>query len=664
MKKYDNTNMVLRYLLGFENTEKRFENLVEFLTKTGIHRVILFTAPFVETSSILPIDYYKRHSQMLAPYIKKLRELNIEVGINSLYTVGHCYYADEDEFGFKRAVTVNGEASRGCVCMHADGFDEYLREEYRCYAELKPSYIFLDDDIRTISLGQIVCLCDEHVKLISDRVGKTLTREEIKNAIFSDELELNPIKKAFFEQTKEDVNHIISVVTDAIRSVSPDTKIGIMTVYYPDMTLDRNLNEFFGEFYDKGVTAIRTGMQFYREGEHKNIPLCFSMPAIQRNFIDDERVEIQPEIENDIYGFFYKSNSVTEMQVIWCLTNGFRNMELNLFDSLDAHPDNFKDITDSFVKNSALYNKIDELIPVGHRSEGVNIFASPDSLLHRRAKNGRIMFDANWHKYLCLDGIPVGYKKDSDWNMFIGDDIAALSDEQIDLLLKKGAVIDLRAAENLLYRGFGERIGVKSIEDIQDDYCGERFSTHRLNGEYVGLHNSHYSYNSLIDNTLIKKISYYDNAEALSYIIDHNKNKLCNGVTVFENSNSERFCIMPTDADNDFSQFTNVGNKRKYQLINVFEWIAGKNLPIFTYNPLMCVNINRFENYNVISLFNISSDEIEHPEIAYTPIGNLSYIDSYGNLEPLEYTSCGRKLTLNKAVKALGTVIIVDKKGE
>ena len=129
MKKHDNTNMVLRYLLGFENTEKRFENLVEFLTKTGIHRVILFTAPFVETSSILPIDYYKRHSQMLAPYIKKLRELNIEVGINSLFTVGHCYYADETEFGFKRAVTVNGEASRGCVCMHADGFDEYLKEK-------------------------------------------------------------------------------------------------------------------------------------------------------------------------------------------------------------------------------------------------------------------------------------------------------------------------------------------------------------------------------------------------------------------------------------------------------------------------------------------------------------------------------------------------------
>ena len=116
MKKYDNTNMLLRYYIGLENHEKRFELLVDFLNRTGIHRVLLFSAPFSTMSSIIPESYYQKHVDMLRPYVEKLREMNVEVGVNVLYTLGHCFYPDEEEFGFKRAVTIDGEASRGCVC--------------------------------------------------------------------------------------------------------------------------------------------------------------------------------------------------------------------------------------------------------------------------------------------------------------------------------------------------------------------------------------------------------------------------------------------------------------------------------------------------------------------------------------------------------------------
>ena len=38
-------------------------------------------------------------------------------------------------------------------------------------------------------MGQIICLCEEHVKLISERAGKPLYREEIENAILDDSLD-------------------------------------------------------------------------------------------------------------------------------------------------------------------------------------------------------------------------------------------------------------------------------------------------------------------------------------------------------------------------------------------------------------------------------------------------------------------------------------------
>ena len=79
MLQHDQANMVVRYHLGLEDTEARFQKLVTFLTQTGIHRVIFFTVDFVETSSIVPLEYYKKHAQTLAPYMERLREMGVQI---------------------------------------------------------------------------------------------------------------------------------------------------------------------------------------------------------------------------------------------------------------------------------------------------------------------------------------------------------------------------------------------------------------------------------------------------------------------------------------------------------------------------------------------------------------------------------------------------------
>ena len=178
MDKLNASNMVLRYFLGDKDVIKeRFDILIDFLRRSGIRRVILFSAPFAETSSILSEEYYKNHVELIKPYVEKLKNMGVETGINVLHTNGHCFYADEEEFGFRRAVTLNGEPSRGCVCMLDEAFLEYVKRIYKYYASLNPSVIFTDDDIRMISLGQFICLCPEHIKAISKRVGRNLDFE-------------------------------------------------------------------------------------------------------------------------------------------------------------------------------------------------------------------------------------------------------------------------------------------------------------------------------------------------------------------------------------------------------------------------------------------------------------------------------------------------------
>ncbi len=661
MRKNDMSNMVLRYHIGFENPEGMFLQLVDFLERTGIHRVILFSATFVEQSSIISEDYYRNHVELLKPYVERLRAMGVETGINMMYTVGHAYYADENEFGFRRAVTIDGEASRGCVCMRDENFIDYIKRVYGYYATLKPSVIFADDDIRAFSLGQMTCFCQEHMELVSKRLGRSVDREEIKRHLLEADFEKDDVKEAYFRQIESDVEYVFSEIAKAVHSISPETEIGVMTTTYPVVTLDRNLKKFFGKFYDEKITRIRMGMDFYREGAHNEIPLKFSMPCIQRELMDDDRVEIQPEVENDTYGFFYKSNTVTHMQLVWCLTNGFRNMQLNVFDYIDCPSANYEEITQMFSENMPYYNRLTKLIPLNHRTSGVGIYAHPECLQGRRAKDGALVFESYWHNWLQLDGIPLSTDiSNSSWIFLTGDDIVLASDEQIDTLLKKGAIMDLSATEALVYRGYGERIGVTKIEELKRSYCGERFTDCEFNGEYAGCHNSHYFYQSLHEDGAVKKLTYVKDAVLLSNIVNHHKEVVCSGVAAYENENEERFCIIPMDA-NIFSQFQNVSHKRKHQLIKVFEWIARKELPVYTENEKVCVNINQFENHNVITLFNLASDEIVKPQIKYRARGELKYLDRNGIVKKLDYAECDRSIVINKKIKALGVLILIDK---
>ena len=131
--------------------------------------------------------------------------------------------------------------------------------------------------------------------------------------------------------------------------------------------------------------------------------------------------------------------------------------------------------------------------------------------------------------------------------------------------------------------------------------------------------------------------------------------------TIYENEQNERFCIMPTD-NNEFSLFTNVNNKRKKQFINVFEWLSKKKLPVYAVNENVCININCLEKQNIITIFNLTSDEINTPKINYNINGKMKYLDSKGKIKKLKYKIKDGNILLMQPIKAFGVLIIVDEK--
>ena len=105
-----------------------------------------------------------------------------------------------------------------------------------------------------------------------------------------------------------------------------------------------------------------------------------------------------------------------------------------------------------------------------------------------------------------------------------------------------------------------------------------------------------------------------------------------------------------------------MNHKRRRQFISAFEWIRSKPLPVYAENERMCININVFKDYRVITLFNLSCDDALKPIIRYKPIGALKYLSKQGRLLPLKYTMSEDKLIADKKIKAFDDLIIVDER--
>jgi hypothetical protein len=353
-------------------------------------------------------------------------------------------------------------------------------------------------------------------------------------------------------------------------------------------------------------------------------------------------------------------------------------MQLNIFDMVDSQISDFDEITRLYAENMQYYNAIAALVPEGAKTSGAGIYLNPRSLLYRRVKDGNcnnineLLYRNYWYQWMGLVGLPVGYNwEETPWVFLTGDDISGADSQTIESFLKKGAVIDLRAAECLMEMGYGNRIGIRRIERIGREFAGERFLDVEVNGRFKGFHNSYYFHSGLLDQEQVKNIEYKTGAVEVSKIINHHNEKVANGLTLYENGNGERFCTIPVDTGL-FQQFINVNYKRKEQLINIFEWIAGKPLPVVSLHANVAVNINELPERNVITLFNLTADPIPQIRLKYgtrytsqgkiekSALSGMYCLNRAGNMERVDIQVDRDILLVYKSMDPFGCIVLID----
>ena len=606
---------ILRLFLPVDQERNRVKDAIDYCKKTNCHEVMIFTGLFDSAPSFLTLDEInERVEKVLKPAIAEFKNSGIKPTLNILQTLGHHYFPNDAEyrkkFPFRERVPQDGSPGGG-ACPLDENLRQWVTDTYTIYAKLKPEYIFVDDDFRTMMKGGLSCFCSEHLRLISELAGKTVTREEVTDAVFSQPD--SPLRKYFFDVTTDGFVSLAKIIHSAVKAVSPDTRIGLMSACLPHGTAGMDLDKILLALAGDDRPLLRPQVPLYYELMPQRVPAMTFNPSLMRAALP-ENVEHFAELECTPYGPYAKSAAMTAAQAFALLMQGFSTQAFTFFDTLGHPLPEAKKLITAFSSFNPFFNKVAELIPENSPCYGINTPVGRNTLRKRHCSKAANYFnDRELALALPNCGLPLGTCQNSQFNILTGDDVRTMKHEEIDSLLKKGALMDFHALNTLHDLGFGERIGIECKEEIDHDELGmeeynfsfdKNFEASKSRQPlrffcYPGLANFH-------------RLVSDNRAEAWSVIRNFRMENVAPGVLVRENEAGEVFAVCAISGDAGHKFLANYDRTRQFR--KLFSIIGKKALPLAIHQdtPYLWLLLNRTADGKPLAgIINCSTDTLD-----------------------------------------------------
>ena len=519
---------ILRYYLPvkpyFDNeyTEKRFKDLIAFCKRTNTEAVMFYVA-FRPDFYYLPddVENTKLVRNQLLPYIEILRKEKISYQLNFQDLVGSISGGENvrDLYEYNFAVDQKGVEAQGSACPLDDVFRQQTGERLKIWAETKPDVIWIDDDYRlhnhgtplfAVSEGKsgyqdFYCFCDKHISRFNRENGTNLTRGELVGEILKAG-KPSEIRNKYFDFLNKTMIETAEWVEKSVHSVSPDTRIALMTSIPDIHTAEgRNWNDVLTAFSGKYAPIVRPHFGPYSENAPRDFINCYKMldqsiEQIRETY--DGEIDFCPEIENTRYTVWSKSVAATTFQLRLAAFSGCKDITLALHD-LDGGALSDETLYEKMlIKEKKRLDKLVSLKLGDSERIGVGIPTSGDSAKNYILKDGEGYERLGGcyrsvENYLLRMGIPCKYEIAKRYtNEYHGEGVVALdgysanflSDGQLRNIFKGGVFLDGAALEILLQRGFGEYIGVESCVRRKGSINCEIIKTNkRKDGTYIRL---------------------------------------------------------------------------------------------------------------------------------------------------------------------------------
>ena len=267
------------------------------------------------------LDWHRENVGVIRVAADDLRRLGIGVSLQFEATIGHGddFPTEAEKKRFDKLWTgwtgPDGYECRYCSCPRQPGFLRRLAEVSELYATIRPSVVWIDDDLRVVNHSPVTgrdgpgCWCAKCVADFAAEEGRGWTRETLHATWKRDE----KVKERWYAFSAKSMAEAACVIARAFRKVSPKTRMGLQTGGAENRLIDIVMRALHAETGEK--TCLRLGGgEYYDLAPYAQIAKSRKMAMVRRQLgLEDVVDNWCTEIET--YPRAYGSRSVRSIAI-------------------------------------------------------------------------------------------------------------------------------------------------------------------------------------------------------------------------------------------------------------------------------------------------------------------------------------------------------------
>ncbi|MFC5470989.1 hypothetical protein ACFPPD_20075 [Cohnella suwonensis] len=543
MTEYNRVQYILRPGLPLLEDDALWREVLTFAKSTKVDAIMAFNAhgempPHPELHEI------RERIGLLSERFAEIRRHGMVPMVNYFVTLGHGEAKPAANMGsFQPIVDGFGNRVMGCACPLDPAFQTYICEAFRLHAELDADSIWIDDDFRLFSregAETLQCFCDLHLKLFARKAGRRYSRDELIGLLLEHEWSNREIRRLWFAVQGESLLQLVHKLREAVVAVNPEMGMGMMITSIANHYFSgRDLN---AEMQALQTTALqrpwlRTGGGYWNDERpldllSKLIQVVDPFPAILQ-----APARLCCEIENYPFvpGIKSARSLALEMYINTISTNGLLTLSINDF-FLGIH-DPSGNVTKMLPAMKPYLEQVAQAAE-GKKRRGASLPFPPN--LVEVGELAAEQFSPHWNINLARLGIPQA-PTDAAPTILVGKTVSLFADEQLDRVLRQGAILDPEAYILLREKGFLADCPIHVVREklknkVQTEKVTADHAPAWLKGKNLAAR-WHVSYNTAFT------VHAQEGAEVWSILYDTEGSALSAGVVV--TSGTYRIAVVP-----------------------------------------------------------------------------------------------------------------------
>lgn len=479
---------------GYYEDEK-IERIIAFCSRAQVDEVMLFANCEELNTGHLTVCEQRRWIQTLRKVRDALVSAGMIVSINPWETLLHADRGRKLKAGqaFNLMVDQNGQKAAATACPACAAWIGHICDTYARFAELVPHVIWIEDDFRLHNHAPLVwggCFCDAHLRLISAEYGRSVSRQELVDALTAPGTP-HPLRRLWLDLNGRIMANNARQIRDAVNRISKDTRIGLMTSYPSVHCAEgRNWDQMIASLGGASSCVIRPHLPAYTEVTPSEYVWNFNIISRQTAALLPEGIDLMPEIDNGPHSLYTKSRSMMRFQMLLSSVLCSTGLTFNIFDMIGNGPLLQEGYQDTLMETKPFLEYVQKLgLKLGQQNgivvpfclqSSYTIDTSPElasgscgSVIERLYPD-----EGKWASMLSAYGLSTCVTTEKHHQGQIvaisGQWLRNMQPEEIIRLFEENVtVLDGTAALTLNALGLGHLAGIKSLRRIVPVSAGE-----------------------------------------------------------------------------------------------------------------------------------------------------------------------------------------------